>query len=124
MNYCLYFVFLFWFFIKLKFKFFWRIFLQSLIIDFSYISRTSRSKYINRISSFVIALIDNSKLLNNYYVSKIINNWVDIIFGERQLPNNYEDIYINVVIFIKNLTMKKKWFREGTNAIWIKNAIK
>ena len=47
-----------------------------------------------------------------------------MIFGERQLPNNNEDIYINVVIFIKNLTMKKKWFREGTNAIWIKNAIK
>ena len=64
-----------------------------LIDDFSYISRTSRSKYINRISSFVIALIDNSKLLNNYYVSKIINNWVDIIFGTRQLPNNYKDKY-------------------------------
>ena len=64
-----------------------------LIDDFSYISRTSRSKYINRISSFVIALVDNSKLLNNYYISKIINNWVDIIFGTRQLPNNYKDKY-------------------------------
>jgi hypothetical protein len=30
--------------------------------------------------------------MNNVFVSKIINNWVDIIFGERQLPKNAKEL--------------------------------
>ena len=65
---------------------------ELLIDDFSYIKDTNISKYINSISSYVTALLNNNKLVNNYFVSKIINNWVDIIFGSRQLPHNKKEM--------------------------------
>ena len=65
---------------------------DSLIDDFNYIKDANISKYINSISSFVTALLNNNKIVNNYFVSKIINNWVDIIFGPRQLPHNKKEM--------------------------------
>ena len=83
---------------------------QNLLIDdFIYIARTARSKYINKISSFAISLIDNYRLLNNYFVSRIINNWVDIIFGTRQLPSNFKDLYKCCNIY------KKYSYEQKTN---------
>lgn len=64
---------------------------EILIDDFSLLNNINNSNYYNRISSFVIALSNNNKILNNYYVSKIINNWVDIIFGYKQLPSNNKE---------------------------------
>ena len=66
---------------------------ELLVDDFSFLLRTNSSKYINRISSYIVSLIDNYKILNNYFISKIINNWIDIIFGTRQLPSNDKELY-------------------------------
>ena len=65
---------------------------ELLIDDFSYVKDTNISKYINSISSYVTALLNNNKIVNNYFVTKIINNWVDIIFGSRQLPHNKKEM--------------------------------
>ena len=63
-----------------------------LIDDFNLIIKTNSSNYTNRITSFVISLLNYNKIMNNVFVSKIINNWVDIIFGERQLPKNPKEL--------------------------------
>jgi len=72
-----------------------------LIDNFSFVSRKNESKFINSISSFVVELIDNIRLLNNYFVSRIINNWIDIIFGTRQLPSNHKDLLESCNVYKK-----------------------
>ena len=79
-----------------------------LIDDFIYFKIDS-SEYKNRISSFAVALLNNNKILNNYHISKIINNWVDIIFGTRQLPKNDRDLLESCNIY------KRVSYEQETN---------
>ena len=65
---------------------------ELLIDDFSFFLNIDISQYYNRISYFVVSLLNYNKVLNHYFVSRIINNWVDIIFGPRQLPNNNKEL--------------------------------
>jgi Sec-independent protein translocase protein TatA len=74
---------------------------EFLIDDFSFSLRNNTSEYFNRISSFAVELIDNNRLLNNYFVSRIINNWIDIIFGTRQLPSNHKDLLESCNVYKK-----------------------
>ena len=74
---------------------------EFLIDDFSFSLRNNTSEYYNRISSFAVELIDNNRLLNNYFVSRIINNWIDIIFGTRQLPSNHKDLLESCNVYKK-----------------------
>jgi hypothetical protein len=41
---------------------------------------------INYVSNLIELLYKDKKLLNSTIISKTINNWVDIIFGKKQLP--------------------------------------
>ena len=82
---------------------------ELLIDDFSFLLRTNPSKYINRISSYIVSLIDNYKIFNNYFVSKIINNWIDIIFGTRQLPSNKKELFESCNVY------KKYSYEQKTN---------
>ena len=50
------------------------------------------SSHNNNISSYVKSIFNNKKLLNNTYVSSILYDWVDIIFGRKQIPKREEDI--------------------------------
>ena len=80
---------------------------EFLIDDFSFSLRNNTSEYYNRISSFAVELIDNIRLLNNYFVSRIINNWIDIIFGTRQLPSNHKDLLESCNVY-KNVSYEQK----------------
>ena len=59
------------------------------------------SKSINKISSYAYLLYRERKLLNCYFISKIIHKWVDIIFGKNQLPKKKEDAEKSCNIFTK-----------------------
>ena len=74
---------------------------ENLTDDFILTNNKNTSKYANRISSYVIALINNYKILNSFFVSKIINNWVDIIFGVKQLPENKKERFESCNIYKK-----------------------
>ena len=69
---------------------------ELLIDDFNLMVKTNSSIYINRISSIVTTLINNNRIMNNSFVSKILNNWVDIIFGAKQLPKNKKEDCCNI----------------------------
>ena len=56
--------------------------------DNSFINNKNKT---NKLSSFANALLSHVKLLNNTYVSTILSQWVDIIFGKNQLPEKKED---------------------------------
>ena len=74
---------------------------EFLIDDFNLMVKTNSSIYINRISSIVTTLINNNRIMNNAFVSKILNNWVDIIFGVKQLPKNKKELIDCCNIFAK-----------------------
>ena len=57
-------------------------------IDENY--RIENNKYTNLISNFVEFLYVSKKLLNDINMSKGISQWVDIIFGKKQLPKEEE----------------------------------
>ena len=61
------------------------------IVDDINLKKMDSSEYTNVISGFVNSLYNNRKLLNNTYVSKILSEWVDNIFGKNQLPEKIED---------------------------------
>ena len=46
------------------------------------------NKYDNTLSSYVYTLYRDKKLLNTTFISKSIHEWVDIIFGKNQLPED------------------------------------
>ena len=47
-------------------------------------------QYINNISIYANSLYNHKKLLNDIYISKILSQWVDIVFGKKQLPKKEE----------------------------------
>ena len=51
------------------------------------------------ISSYVNCIFNNKNLLNHNYVSKILSQWVDIIFGKKQLPEKKEELYESCNIY-------------------------
>ena len=74
---------------------------EFLVDDFNLMVKKNSSIYINRISSLVTSLINYNRIINNAFVSKMLNNWVDIIFGFRQLPKNKKDLLECCNIFVK-----------------------
>ena len=57
-------------------------------LDFNILDSEEKYNYDSTLSKFVKFTIKNKKLLNGKKVSKEINNWIDIIFGVEQLPND------------------------------------
>ena len=74
---------------------------DNMIVDDLNVTKFYSSKYTNIISSFVNALFNNKKLINNSYISKILGQWVDNIFGKNQLPEKIEDRFETYNIFSK-----------------------
>ena len=62
---------------------------NSIVDDFDIINK-DYSQYINIISIYANSLYNNEKLLNDIYISRILSDWVDIIFGKKQLPKEDE----------------------------------
>ena len=62
------------------------------IIDDCDIEKYEHTKeYKNIVSVYANLLFNQVKLLNNSHTSKILSQWVDIIFGKKQYPRKYED---------------------------------
>ena len=57
-----------------------------LVDDIILFDKISPQKNINKITSYVNSLYNNRKLFNDPYISKLLSQWVDIIFGKKQLP--------------------------------------
>ena len=51
------------------------------------------------ISSYIYFIYNNKKILNHNFVSKILSQWVDIIFGKKQLPEKKEELYESCNIY-------------------------
>ena len=51
------------------------------------------------ISSYVNFIFNNKKLINNSYVTKILSQWVDNIFGRKQLPEKKEELFESCNIY-------------------------
>ena len=71
-------------------------------IDDFIIPKYYSGKNVNIISSFASALFYHVKLLNSTYISTILNQWVDIIFGKKQLPEKKEDYADSYNIYDEN----------------------
>ena len=76
------------------------------------ISNQLLSKYTNNISRYVNYLYTDKKLLNSTIVSKVINRWVDIIFGKNQLPENFEEAAESCNIYNKLCYEQKVNFEQ------------
>ena len=76
------------------------------------ISNQLISKYTNNISRYVNYLYTDKKLLNSTIVSKVINRWVDIIFGKNQLPENFEEAAESCNIYNKLCYEQKVNFEQ------------
>ena len=62
----------------------------SIVDDIILINDKSLQKNSNTISSYVNSLYNYKKLFNSIYVSKILSQWVDNIFGKKQNPGKDE----------------------------------
>ena len=71
------------------------------IVDDINLKKIDSSGFTNVISGFANSLYNNRKLLNNTYVSKILSQWVDNVFGKNQLPEKIEDRFESYNIFNK-----------------------
>ena len=71
------------------------------IVDDINLKKMDSSEYTNVISGFANSLYNNRKLLNNNYISKILSQWVDNIFGKNQLPEKIEDRFESYNIYNK-----------------------
>ena len=65
---------------------------NSCLVDDFYVCEETQKfdNYTNIISTYVESLYRHKKLLNNKITPKNLDNWVDIIFGKRQIPNRDE----------------------------------
>ena len=79
------------------------------------------NKYDNTLSSYVYTLYRDKKLLNTTFISKSIHEWVDIIFGKNQLPEDDDalaescNIY-NKLSYEQKINFEKK-FEKYENLI-------
>ena len=63
---------------------------KNIVDDFIVINNFTSNKYVNYISIYINFLYNLKKLLNHRYISDKICDWVDIIFGRKQLPKKEE----------------------------------
>ena len=88
------------YFINLNCNYFGSIIDESINDDFS-VNGEKLPKNENLISSFVKNLYKDKRLLNSNFISRRIPDWVDIIFGKNQLPEDEEDAAKSCNIFNK-----------------------
>ena len=73
------------------------------------------SKYINKVSSYVLSLYRDRKLINSSIISKEIYKWVDIIFGKKQLPDQDDEAEKTCNIYGKMTYEQKINFEKKLN---------
>ena len=77
--------------------------------------KKSPAKSINKISSYAYLLYRERKLLNSFFISKVIHKWVDIIFGKNQLPKKKEEAEKSCNIFAEMTYEQKTNFEQKFN---------
>ena len=101
------------FFINLNCCFFGMIKEGEINDDFEISSEASKQN--NVISPFVHNLYNDRKLLNSILISSRIHDWVDIIFGKNQIPENETEAIQSCNIFSKSSYEQKINFEKKLN---------
>ena len=84
---------------------------EEIVDDFHVLFDISK-KYNNVITSYAYFLFNIKKLLNHSHISKLLKNWVDNIFGIKQIPKKQSDLEESYNIYSKYCYEQKMNFGD------------
>ena len=100
---------------------------KTIIDDINFEKYEQTKDFKNNISIYVNALLKHKKLFNNSAISKILPQWVDIIFGKKQLPKKREECLESCNIYgeyaYEQLLDLQKYIDENYNLFEQKSVI-